>query len=202
MHKKKDFMSLVPQITRKAANAPTLVDTKDIVKYWPDDVINECSKRINKLSDIRTLSLLSKHFFLVVFNDKFPTWQTLLASHFPSTCQRKQPIPQPILFYKHLKAINHQLKTGTHQTRTLSAQRSDIQCLSVQGASLISGSSDSSFAIWDLKSGDLQRHVPLLDQKMCYCMTIKGEKIFCGLANGTITVGDVKSGVMLHSVKD
>jgi len=89
-------MSSVPKIGAQAGNTANLVDTTQIVKYLPDDVICECSKYINNLCDIRTLSLLSKHFFLVVFNDKFPRWQTLLTSHFPSSFQLTLPIPQPI----------------------------------------------------------------------------------------------------------
>jgi len=198
-------MSSVPQISGNAANAANalaLVDTKDIVKSWPEEVIYECSKHINKLCDIRTLSSLSKHFFLVVFNDKFPRWQTLLTSHFPTSFQLALPISQPIACYKHLKAINDQFKAGTYQTSTIHAHSSHASHHNIQDGNLISGSSsDRSISIWDLKSGDLQFKVPLGHQQEMTCLEVKGKKFFSGSNDRTIKIWDLEKGEMLHKLE-
>jgi len=70
-------MASVPQISGQNADVTTLVDKTQIAKPWPEDVICECSKRINKLSDLHALSLVSKHFLVTIFNNTFPAWSTL-----------------------------------------------------------------------------------------------------------------------------
>ncbi|MGE0670437.1 MAG: WD40 repeat domain-containing protein [Parachlamydiales bacterium] len=219
-------MSSVPQISGNASNASkvaNLVDTKDIVKSWPEEVIYECSKHINKLCDIRTLSSLSKHFFLVVFNDKFPRWQTLLTSHFPTSFQLKQPIAQPFSCYKHLKAIDHQFKAGTFQTRSflahqpmvhlyvppfldaemanmIIAHQSSVRYLDLQDGNLISAAWEPSIAIWDLQSGDLKGRL-VMDQENGFCMTVKDKKVFSGYSDGIIKIWDFEKGEMLHRLE-
>ncbi|MBS0607582.1 MAG: hypothetical protein JSR57_11580, partial [Verrucomicrobia bacterium] len=86
-------MSSAPQISGQSRDVTALVNTAQMVKYLPDEAVYECSKHINKLSDLRALSLASKHFFVTIFNDSFPVWSTLLASHFPSSFPMNPPQP-------------------------------------------------------------------------------------------------------------
>jgi len=108
-------MASVPQISGQNADVTTLVDKTQIAKPWPEDVICECSKRINKLSDLHALSLVSKHFLVTIFNNTFPAWSTLLASHFPSSFPMNPTQPLTLPLYRNLKAIDSNMRTGTHQ---------------------------------------------------------------------------------------
>lgn len=192
-------MSSVPKIGAQVGNTTNLADTTQIVKYLPDDVICECSKYINKLCDIRTLSLLSKHFFLVVFNDKFPRWQTLLTSHFPSSFQLTLPIPQPIACYQRLKAIDTSLRAGTYETRNCDGHQDKVNCLKVKDGMLISASDDRTIKIWDLASGELIRS---LDghQGDVTCLEVNDGMLISGSLDGTIKIWDIATGQELHSL--
>ncbi|MBS0607152.1 MAG: hypothetical protein JSR57_09395, partial [Verrucomicrobia bacterium] len=54
-------MSSVPQISGQNRDITTLVNTTGMVKHFPEEVICEYAKHINKLSDLHALSLTSKH---------------------------------------------------------------------------------------------------------------------------------------------
>jgi len=142
-------MSSVPQINGQNRDITTLVNTTGIVKYLPDEAIYECSKHINKLSDIHALSLTSKHFFVAIFNNTFPAWSTLIASHFPSSFPMNPPQPLTLPLYRNLKAIDSNMRKGTHQLSILVGHQGSIDCLVVKDGTLISGSNDKTIKIWD-----------------------------------------------------
>ena len=160
-------------ISKIGANQPI---TSQIVQYFPKEVIAEFSKHINTLGDIRTLSLLSKHFFLVVFNDNFPVWQPLLKSHFPSSFQMGPPGPMPMILYKSLKMIDNNMRIGTYQVRTIAAHQDRIDCLEIKDGMLFSGSADGTIKIWNIASGQ-ELHCLESHQDGINCLRVQDETV-------------------------
>ncbi|MGE3534363.1 MAG: hypothetical protein AB7H48_05995, partial [Parachlamydiales bacterium] len=93
--------------------------TTEIVQYFPEEIIYELTKHINTLSGIRALSLVSQHFFQVIFSNEFPRWSALLMLHFPFSFQMTTSHLKPMDLYQNLKAIDHNMRIGTYQTCTL-----------------------------------------------------------------------------------
>ena len=106
----------------------------ELTPYFPDEVIYEFTKHINKLSDIHSLSLLNRHFFMVIFNSNFPVWQTLLMHHFPSSFRFVAPHLTSASLYRNFKAIDNNMRTGTYQTLTLAGHQDSVLSLVLQQA--------------------------------------------------------------------
>ena len=183
----------IPQINNHSPNS-TL-----IVKDFPDEVVYEFTKYIDKLIDFRNLSLVSQHFFQVIFNSNFPIWHTLLTSHFPSSFEFiPQQIP-PMGLYQNLKAIDNHMRTGIYQTRTLAGHQGGIFCLEAKEGMLFSASSDGIIKIWDLPTGNELRCLSG-HQNSIQCLKVTDGKLISGSWDQTIKIWDIASGKELHSL--
>ncbi|MGE0671262.1 MAG: WD40 repeat domain-containing protein, partial [Parachlamydiales bacterium] len=193
-------MSSVPQISGQNRDITTLVNTTGMVKHFPDEAIYECSKHINKLSDLHALSLTSKHFFVTIFKNTFLGWSTLLTSHFPSSFPMNLQQPLTLPLYRNLKAIDSNMRTGTHQLRTLNGDHGNIRCLSVKDELLISSSNNNTIKIWDIESGK-EIHTLAGHRDDIFCLTVKDGMLFSGSSDRSIKIWDIAKGIELQTLR-
>jgi F-box/WD-40 domain protein 7 len=192
-------MSSVPQIVDPNRDITTLVNTSQMTKHFPDEVVCEFGKHINKLRDLHALSLTSKHFFVTIFKNTFPAWSSLLASHFPSSFPMNPPQPLHLPLYRSLKAIDSNIRTGTHQLRILSGHQGAVSCLTVKDQILFSGSGDNTIKIWDIENGKEIRTLNGHQAPVC-CLTVQDGILFSGSSDNTIKIWDIESGTELKTL--
>jgi len=176
-----------PALLNSQNNSPLATLPKDV--FWKILLLM-------RLDDISAVSLTCKHLNAVSQDNHL--WRSLFNRRFPT------PLPNGTCLEPGacLKAFRHQyfLTHGMYATRLLSGHTDSVNAFLWVDGNLISGSSDKTIKVWDLKSGTCIRTLEGHTASVNSFVWADGNLI-SGSSDKTIKVWDLKSGTCIRTLE-
>ncbi len=174
-------MSITPVSTQ---NQPV-----NLFQTIPEDVFYNIFSRVFGLNEIRSLLFTDKGInkFISLFED---LWRNMIVTHFQFPLQNV-PISLPSKdFFKYLKIVNQNIKTGNYLFDSFQKQVHGVSCLKLYKDKCISLSNDHA-TVWDAKT---KKELHTCTSKLGFftsCLEVSGNMLIAGYSNGVVQCWDL-----------